>query len=129
MRGWQLRTRNLLAAGALLGMAAAAPAQTAAYKCAGRDGTVLYSQVPCPGARVVGDKPAHVTNKWKQPPQDRAKIARRALLSPVDRQECGVLDEWMREQETMLKAKGEAVTLQDEMPLVQNKKRFRELRC
>jgi hypothetical protein len=129
MSGWQLRIRNVLAAGALAMLAAAAPAEIAGYKCVGRDGTVLYSQVPCPGGRVVGDRPYRSTNKWKEPPQDRAKIARRALLSAEDRQECSVLDVRMREQETLLKAKGAAVTLDDEMPLVQNKKRFRELRC
>jgi hypothetical protein len=129
MLGWQLRIRSVLAAIALVTTAAAAPAETAAFKCVARDGTVLYSQVPCAGARAVGDPSYRSTNKWKQPPQDRAKIARRALLSPEDRQECSVLDDRMHEQETMLKAKGEAATLQDEMPLVQNKKRFRELRC
>jgi hypothetical protein len=29
----------------------------------------------------------------------------------------------------MLKAKGESVTLDDEMPLVRTKKQYRELRC
>ena len=129
MLGWQLRLRNVLAAGALVTMAATAPAEIAGYKGVARDGSVLYSQVPCPGGRAVGDRPYSSTNKWKQPPQDRARIARRAVLSPEDRQECSVLDERMLDQETMLKAKGASVTLEDEMPLVQNKKRFRELRC
>lgn len=129
MSGWQLRGRGALAVAALMTMTAGASAQTAAYKCVSR-GTVLYSQVPCPGARQVADTPQRATgSKWKQPPQDRAKIARRALLAPEDRQECAALDGRMQEQETMLKTLGEAVTIQDEMPLVQSKKRFRKLRC
>jgi hypothetical protein len=62
-------------------------------------------------------------------PQDRAKIARRAVLSPEDRQECKVLDARLLEQQAALKAIGSSVTLQDEMPMVHTQKRLRELRC
>jgi hypothetical protein len=119
----------VLAAAALLALAAGAQAQTAAYKCVSRGGNVTYSQVPCPGARPVTDGVQRASSKNKEPPQDRARIARRALLSPQDRQECYALDGTMREQEAQLKARGDTVTIQDEMPLVQNRKRFRELRC
>jgi hypothetical protein len=128
MLGSALRWRAVLAAATLMTGAAGAQAQTAAYKCVSR-GTVTYSQVPCSGARAVNDALPRGTDKWKKPPQDRARIARRALLSPDDRQECTALDGRLLEQEQMLKAKGEAVTLQDEMPLVRSKKRYRELRC
>jgi hypothetical protein len=122
-----LRWRIVLAAATVF-MAAGAQAQTAAYKCVSQ-GTVVYSQVPCAGARAVKERLPRNTDKWKKPPQDRAKIARRALLSPEDRQECSALDDTLAEQDQMVKAKGEAVTLEDEMPLVRSKKRYRELRC
>lgn len=103
-------------------------AQTTAYKCVSR-GTVTYSQVPCPGARPVAPRVARTTDRARKPPQDRAKIARRAALSAEARQECGALDVTMREHQRVLKAKGDAVRLEDEMPLVRERKRFRELRC
>lgn len=107
---------------------AGASAQTAAYKCVSR-GTVLYSQVPCPGGRDVTAAKTRTTDKSKQPPQDRAKIARRATLTPEDRQECSALDGTMLTQQKELKAKGDTVTIEDEMPFVRSQKRFRELRC
>jgi hypothetical protein len=117
-----------LAAAALLLASAGAQAQTAAYKCVSR-GTVVYSQVPCPGARAVNQRTSGRTDKWKAPPQDRATIARRAPLSPQEREECTALDARLVEQAQMVKAKGEALTLDDEMPLVRSKKRYRELHC
>ncbi len=56
-------------------------------------------------------------------------IARRAPLTPEARHECSALDHTLVEQEGALKAKGGAATIEDEMPLVRSKKRFRELRC
>jgi hypothetical protein len=115
--------------GALLVLAALgtshAFAQADAYRCGAR----TYSQVPCPGGRPVGGKPQRVTDKSKAPPQDRAVAAKRASLTPEDRQECRALDGQLREEQRALRAKGEAATLDDEMPLVRAKKRFRELRC
>ena len=113
---------------ALAGLAfAAAPARApeAAFKC----GAHAYSDRPCTGGRQVGPHSARTSDKWKAPPQDRAVIARRATLSPQDRHECGALDVRLREQQAELKAKGQAATLQDEMPLVRTKKKFRELKC
>lgn len=128
MLGTVLESRSLLVAAALALLAGGAGAETLAYKCVSR-GAVVYSQVPCPGGRAVTDGVQRSTNKAKQPPQDRARIARRALLTPEDRQECTVLDGRLQAQEAMLKTRGDAVTLQDEMPLVRTKKRLRELRC
>ena len=113
----------------LVSCALPAAAQEAAYRCASR-GSVTYSQVPCPGGRMVGRHAAHAADdKWKTPPQDRALVARRARLSPEDRQECHVLDGRLREQQHALELQGAAATVHDEMPLVDTKKKFRELGC
>jgi hypothetical protein len=116
----------VVAAGWLLAavQAGAAPA----YKCAGRSG-VTYSDRPCTGARVVGAQAPRHSDPWRVPPQDRATIARRAPLSAQARQECRSLDATLREQQAMVKARGPAVTLEEEMPLVRSKKRYRELKC
>lgn len=98
------------------------------YKCVGKSG-VTYSQIPCPGGREVGTAATRATDKHREPPQERAVIARRAGLSAEDKQECRALDVRLKEQQRELKARGSAVTLQDEMPLVHSKKRFRELKC
>lgn len=117
-----------LAAACVLLLAMPVHAQETAYKCATRRG-VTYSQVPCPGGREVGAHNTRTTDKWKAPPQDRATRVRRARLSEQERQECSALDGQLREQQEMLKAKAGTATLQDEMPLVFSKKRYRELRC
>lgn len=122
------RGRIAAVAAACLLLAAAVQAETPAYKCVGKRG-VTYSQTPCPGGREVGATQARTTDKWKSPPQDRAVRVRRARLSEEDRQECAALDVRLKEQAAQVKAKGDAATLQDEMPLVRSKKRFRELRC
>jgi hypothetical protein len=115
----------LLGAAGLLLAGICAHAVEPAYKC----GLNSYTYVPCPGGREIGVPHKHQTERSRAVPQDRAVIAKRAVLSPEDRQECKALDVRLREQQAGLKAKGEAATLQDEMPLVQSKKRFRELRC
>jgi hypothetical protein len=117
----------LLALVALAGSHAGA--QPAGYRCySGR--TATYSQVPCAGGRPIGGEGARrVTDKSKAPPQDRAVAAKRAPLSAQERQECRALDRQLREEQRMLRVKGEAATLDDEMPLVRAKKRFRELKC
>jgi hypothetical protein len=115
--------------GALLVLAALgashAGAQLQVYRCGARS----YSQAPCPGGRLVGATPHRVTDKSKPPPQDRAVAAKRAVLAPGERQECRALDVRLREERRSLRAKGDAVTIDDEMPLVRAQKRFRELRC
>lgn len=120
---WKIAFAALLALGAV-----PAFAQDTAYKCVSR-GTVTYSQVPCPGGRAVTNVSSRTTDKWKVPPQDRAVLARRARLTPEEREQCGTLDHRMAREQEFLKSKGEAATLDDEMPLVRMKKQFRELRC
>lgn len=113
-------------AAALAAAAFAVPAQT--YKCPSR-GSATYSDLACTGGRPLGAGGTRSTDKNKPVPQDRAKIARRARLTPEERAECRTLDGRIVEQQAALKAKGKDVTLEDEMPLVFTKKRMRELRC
>jgi hypothetical protein len=116
-------------AGAWLLLAAQVQAQdTPTYKCASK-GRVVYTQIPCPGGRTLGAAGPRRTDKHQAPPQDRATIARRARLSPEEKQECKALDARLKQQEGELKAIGASATLQDEMPLVKSKQRYRELRC
>lgn len=119
----------ILAAAPLLVAAGASHAQVdPAYKCWSRTG-VAYTQVPCPGGRQVGSTVRASTDKGRPVPQDRARIAKRAVLTGEERQECRALDARLREQEAELNALGDTATLEDEMPLVHSKKRFRELGC
>jgi hypothetical protein len=121
-------TITMAAAWLLLAASPAHAQNTPTYKCVSK-GRVVYSQIPCPGGRELGVAGPRRTDKHKAPPQDRATIARRSRLSPEDKQECKALDERLKQQEGELKAMGASATLQDEMPLVKNKQRFRELRC
>jgi hypothetical protein len=118
-----------LAGGLVLAALAWGPATAQPmYKCVTRTG-VTYSGTPCPGAQQVGAETHRATDKSVPPPQDRATLARRATLSPEEKQECRTLDGLMRDQQARLKDLGERATLQDEMPLVHNKKRYREIGC
>ena len=127
MEGWM--PRSLAAGLALLALACGpAAAQQATYKCAGRSG-VTYTEKPCAGGREVGATARRVTDKSVAPPQDRATIARRATLTPEERQECRSLDGLMRDQQAQLKSLGAGASLQDEMPLVHNKRRYRDIGC
>jgi hypothetical protein len=98
------------------------------YKC-WRRGEVMYSQLPCAGGKPIGGTKPRVNVRYETPPQDRAKAARRGMLTAEAREECTALDARLHSQEQELKIKGPAATLQDEMPLVQSKKRYRELKC
>ncbi len=126
--------KGVLAAAAGLLLAAApagaqeAPALTPTYKCQA-NGKVVYTQIPCPGGRQLGASGAKVPERYKTPPQDRAKAARRAQLTPEARQECTALEGRMKEQESALKAKGTEPTIEEETPLVKTRLRFRELKC
>jgi hypothetical protein len=117
-----------MAAAWLLAAAPAHAQDTPTYKCVSR-GRVVYTQMPCVGGRELGAARPPRTDKHKAPPQDRAVIARRARLAPEEKQECRSLDLRLKEQERDLKAMGASATLQDEMPLVKNKQRYRDLRC
>ena len=125
-----LRIARSLAAGLALTALACGPAAATkpTYKCVTRSG-VTYTEKPCAGGREVGPGARRVTDKSTPPPQDRATLARRATLSAQDKQECRALDGTMRDQQAQLKALGTGATLQDEMPLVHNKKRYREIGC
>ena len=114
-----------IAAAALLLAAGTVSAQDTAYKC----GSASYTDIACTGGQLVGPKGHRATDRSTPVPQDRATIARRATLTQEERAECRSLDVKKVEQEKELKAKGDAVTLQDEMPLVFTKKRLRELHC
>lgn len=110
---------------------AAAPAQAQVqptYKCF-FGGGITYTHVPCAGGHQVGAGAPRRTDRSRPVPQDRATIAKRAVLTEEEREECRMLDARMLEQQDALKAKGDAASLDDEMPLVHSKKRFRELRC
>jgi hypothetical protein len=131
MPGTAIRWGTVLGAFAALHAMSVAHAQdTPAYRC-GSGQHVTYSQVPCGRAKPVGEpapKP-RVNVRYETPSQDRAKIARRAQLTAEARTECSRLDTRLKEQEAELKAMGGSATVHDEMPLVQSKKRFRELKC
>lgn len=120
---------RLVAAACMLAAASCASAQEEPiYKCFSH-GRVVYTQVPCTGARELGTSAHRETSRWKLPPQDRARIARRAMLKPEQRKTCSMLDVRMKQQQAELKAKGNAVTLQDEMPFVRSEKLYRETHC
>ena len=112
---WGMVSLALAAAQAL----APVQAQDAMYKCYSKGG-VVYSQIPC-GKPLDAPKP-RVNVRYQTPSQDRAKAARRATLSAEARQECSALDTRLQQQEAEFKARGDAATLQDEMPLVRSKK-------
>jgi hypothetical protein len=132
MPGTAIRWGTVLAAFAALHVACEVHAEdstgTPTYKCV-RRGEVVYSQLPCTGGKLVGGGKPRVNVRYETPPQDRAKAARRGMLSEAARQECTALDARLHAQEQELKARGDEATLGDEMPLVQSKKRFRELKC
>jgi len=98
------------------------------YKCVSK-GKVVYTQIPCPGGREISASGAHKTDKYQPPPQDRAKAARRAQLTPEAREECTGLEGRIKEQDAEFKAKGPGATVQDETPLVKSKLRYHELKC
>jgi hypothetical protein len=117
-----------VAAAVLLVAASQAGAQTT-YRCPHKGG-VTYSQTPCTGGTVVTDKPSKkAAARYVVPPQDRAKAARRAELTPEARKECSALDKSIPQQEAFVRTRGTAVTPDEERPLVKSRLRFRELRC
>ena len=127
--GMHREIATALGAAALMGMAGLALAQdTPTYKCYSR-GQIVYTQLPCNGGKEVGPATARKTDKYTPPPQDRAKVARRAQLTPEAREECTALEVRIKEQDTEFKAKGPTATVQDETPLVKSKLRFNELKC
>lgn len=121
--------QSLAACLALTGLACGpAVAAPPTFKCVNTSG-VTYSQMPCPGGRELAPAGRRVTDKSVPPPQDRATLARRATLSADEKKECRTLDGTMRDQQAQLKSRGDRVTIEDEMPLVRNQKRYREIGC
>lgn len=114
-------------AAALLALAAtqAQAQEPPAYRCGARK----YSDIPCSGAREVGTPQARKTDRYAVPPQDRAKLARRAQMTPELRQQCEAMEVDIRELDDIFKAKGPAATADDERPLVQTRLKYRELKC
>jgi hypothetical protein len=130
MSAMAIRWGTILAALAALHAAGNVRAEdTPTYKCVYK-GRVVYTQIRCGEAKPMGNggKP-RVNVRYEAPPQDRAVAAKRARLSESDRHACAGLDRQLHEQEAAFKAKGDAGTLDDEMPLVRSKKRSRELKC
>lgn len=111
----------------LMPLGSSAAAAQAVYKCPGRNG-VIYTQVPC-SRQVVTPRRPRPSSRAKPPPQNRAKAMNRARLTPQARAECSALDATLREQSARVKAQGEAVTADDERPLVQARLRYHALRC
>jgi hypothetical protein len=128
MPGKAMRWGTACAAIVALQVLGVAQAQTPTYKCVSK-GRVVYSQFQCGDAKPMNSARPRVNVRYETPSQDRAKIARRATLTAQAREECGALDRRLRDQEAEVKAKGDALTLEDEMPLVRSKKRYRELKC
>ena len=128
MPGKAMRWGAALAALVAVQVAAPVAAESPTYKCVSK-GRVVYTQIQCGDAQPMNAPKPRVNVRYETPSQDRAKTARRATLSAEAREECGALDQRMKQQESEFKAMGEGATLQDEMPLVRSKKRYRELKC
>jgi len=95
------------------------------YKC----GAHTYSDLPCTGGREVGAAKPRRLDHNATPPQDRAKLARRAELKPEVRQQCEALDVQLMEQQAALDKLPQPVTPTDERELTQSKLKFRKLHC
>ncbi len=118
-----------VAAAVLLVLGASQAQAQTVYRCPHKGG-VTYSQTLCPGGQPMADKPSKkAAARYAVPPQDRAKAARRAELTPEARQECSALDKSIPEQEAFVRTRGAALTPDEERPLVKGRLRFRELRC
>jgi hypothetical protein len=122
---------HLLCAAGLLAAAAQAAAQAPrpTYKCTDAKGKAVYSQTPCPDAKVIGEKKPKTDPRKDTPPQDRARAANRAKLSPEELQKCDNLAATIKEQEATFNAKPKPTVPEDERPLTLSRKEYRELRC
>lgn len=126
------RWMPVLCAAGLLLAATQAAAQTPrpTYKCTDASGKAVYSQVPCSQApQVLNERKPKPDARKEKPPQDRARAANRARLTPEQLQKCDALAEVMKQQEAELKAKPEPLNPEDERPLTQSRKEYREMRC
>ena len=123
-----MRIPLLLCAGALLLAAAQAQAQRPMYRCAGADGKVTYSEKICDAPKVLGEKAVKPDARKDTPPQDRARAANRAKLSPETLKECDALAATIKGEEAGLKKKGD-LKPEDERTVTTSKKKYRELKC
>ena len=83
-----------------------------------------------PGQNELAGAPRpHKVDTHAVPPQDRAKLARRAELAPEARKECEALDVQLVEQQAALSKLPQPVTPADERELVQSKMHYRKLHC
>ena len=77
----------------------------------------------------ANEKKAKADPRKETPPQDRARAANRAKLSPEELQKCDALAATMKDQEAALKAKPQPLNPEDERPLTQSRKEYREMKC
>ena len=116
-----------LVAGAIVLAATQAGAEPA-YKCSTRNG-VVYSQVPCAGAKEVAASRSGKADRYAVPPQDRARRVQRQSLPPETQQECNALDTRLVEEQAALDKLPQPATAGDEKALLNAKMRYRKLHC
>lgn len=112
----------------VLGASGVTAQQRPMYRCNVK-GTITYQHVPCEGGTIVNEKKRQRTPRDLQPPQDRAKAANRARLTPEERKECEALDVTIPQLEDGVKARGPDVKPEDERELTEARRKYRELRC
>ena len=143
---------NVLVLGALVAIAAAAPAgaQTV-YKC-GSSGSVRYTELPCSGRIISTDeapvpvKPTSTDDDGRRLERNRAVAQamrrlpgesaeqfdtrrRRTRLLPTDRDECARLDVRMPVEEASMNNPDQEEVQRAQAALAQSRKRFGELGC
>lgn len=124
-----MRWIPVLCAGVLMVAAGGAEAQDRPmFRCSVK-GKVTYQNTPCDGGRQINAKKPRKDARAVKPPQDRAKAANRARLTPEDRKACEGLEVTIPQLEDGVKAQGAAVLPEDERSLTEAKKKFRELKC
>lgn len=102
------------------------------YRCADGKGSFTYTHVPCANAKVIGAAAPKQAASRQPVPQDRARLAARAQLSPEDQEQCSALETQIAEQHALHKAKadkGEKVTEAEEGVLVRHRLKYREMKC
>ena len=119
----------LLCAAGLLAAPAQAQSVANTYKCQDAKGKIVYSEKPCVGGKDLNEAKVKADARKETPPQDRARLANRAKLSPETLQKCDALAGTIKDQEAALKAKAPPLNPEDERPLTQSRKEYREMKC